>query len=731
MSLGDYLLGAAGLITIGVALGWGAYLVRARILPAWVGAPARHAEAVIAVCALFVLAELLGVLGLLEGAALVAGAVLLAGLARIFLPGPAGAPAQASPRRVPAAPRVMTLVAIGVALIVATHWAVEAQRTMDFGLYNGDDLQTHLPFAARFAQDGSITALNFSSPSYLVWLYPANSELFHAAGMTLFQSDLSAPLLNLAWMALTLLAAWSLGSRFGAAPQAMLAAALVLDLPVLVGTQAGTTKNDVLVLAALASAAALLVNGAADAPSAPDAARRSEREPERSSPLPDRPIEPAVLALAGLVTGLAAGTKFSAVPVAAVLTIGLVWIAAPRDRLRALGLFVVPMLATGGIWYLRNLIDAGNPLPWIDEIGPLTLPGLHQSLEPAPPLLSIASRLTDGQAWSDSFSPGLSQELGPLWPVLLALAGGGLVAGLLMRRSGVVMTLAASGTAALILYLVLPLPLEGDGGALVGFAYTLRHLTPALLIGAMLGACLIARTGEWAAWAVFAGLALMTLGFTRRGLDFWGSSHLLTGALLAAIALIAIPVGVAMLAPSGPRGRLAAVAIAVTAAAIVVGAGWPRADDYAEARYRALPPAGGELQVDGNAFALLPAFRWAQDQHDIRIGTSATLQYGLYDDRLSNQVSYVGVTDPDASFHEPLTCRAWRAAVNRGDYEYLVTAPRYGGRRAPQTGWTRDPGVSEVVLHDGPVTIFRLAGPLDPAGCGQSAAAGKPARSRE
>jgi hypothetical protein len=705
MSFGDYALGVAGVAVIAVSLGIGARRARAAIVPTWQGAPARLAEVVVGASALFVLAELLGIAGVMTGLALAIGSVAIGVLAMVLIPSSSASDADQRPAAEAAASPAMTAIALAIGLIVIAHWAIAAQVSLDYGIYNADDLQSHLPTAARFAQDGSIAHLVFATPSFLVWLYPANSELFQAIGMTLFDGDFTAPLLNLLWVALTLLAAWCFGRRFGAAPQAMTAAALLLDTPLMIATQAGTSKNDTLILAFFASALALLVTGAAEAKAGNGALR-----------LPDRPIEPGALALAGLATGFAAGTKFSVVVTAGALAAGIVWIAPAGTRVRTAALFVLPALATCGFWYLRNLIDSGNPLPWVDEVGPITLPGLHQSLNQAPHLFSVGGRLTDTDAWSDAFAPGFSDEIGPLWPVVLALAGLGLVWGLL-TRAWAVRVIAAAGVVALLVYLALPLGSVDESGDLVGFAYALRHLTPVLLFGLLLAASLATRLGGRAAWLTLGLFAVLVLFFTRRGLDFWEGTGHLAGAILIATALVAVPVSVAVLS-RGP-GRLAALALAAGAVAAIVVTGWPQARDYADARYRTeLPESVYErFQLDRNITPLLPLYRWAQGVHDARIGTSAVLQYGLYDDELTNHVQYVGVRGPNAGFDIARSCEEWRQAVNSGGYDYVVAAPRYGGTRVPQRDWTAEPGVTEVVLQTGPVTVFKLNGELDPARC--------------
>ena len=74
-------------------------------------------------------------------------------------------------------------------------------------------------------------------------------------------------------------------------------------------------------------------------------------------------------------------------------------------------------LAGGGYWYLRNLIHTGNPLPWFDHLGPISLPAPEQALGGREGH-SVLGYLTDGSVWSDWFLPGLHGGLTILWPLL-------------------------------------------------------------------------------------------------------------------------------------------------------------------------------------------------------------------------------------------------------------------------------------------------------------------------
>ena len=85
----------------------------------------------------------------------------------------------------------------------------------------------------------------------------------------------------------------------------------------------------------------------------------------------------------------------------------------------------------GGYWYLRNLIVAGNPLPQVDELGPISLPH-PERLQEGRPDFSILHYATDTGVWRDYFAPGLHQAFGALWPLVIAAA----VAGGLLPCSG-------------------------------------------------------------------------------------------------------------------------------------------------------------------------------------------------------------------------------------------------------------------------------------------------------
>lgn len=690
MNLGRYLLGVGGLALILGSLGYGAARLRARFLGEWTGAPARLAELTITVSALLLALEAVGAAQVLDPVPIVAAAVAAgAAMAWIGRPLLGGERSDPPPQMGPAA----TAVALAVIMVVAVHWGTAAEHSFSVGLYAGDENWYHLPYPARFAQEGSITALHYASPDYLSWFHPVNSELFHGMGMILFDRDILSPFLNLVWLAVAILAAWCIGRPFGVAPLTAVAAALALDLPVFAETQAGSAMSDQFGVTFLLVAAAILLNGG----------RRADGESAAG-------VDPAALAVAGLAAGLALGGKLSFLGPVAALFAGVVLFAARGARVRAAWMFGLPLLATGSFWYLRDLWYTGNPFPYVSEIGPLDLPGPDQELSENP--FSIAHYLFDGAVWSDYFVPGLEEQIGPVWFLLIAVAVCGIVAALVQRRYRMVTVLGGAAAISLLFYLLTPAAAEGPEGMPREFTAGLRVFEPALLIGLVLAALASARVGPRARWAALAAAAIAALVATSREASFWEGGGQLAAAILIASLVILLPLVLTAIARRGPRGPAIAGMVGTAALVVSVGVAWPHTEDYLEHRYRT-----DDAPEYFKSLSLVPVYRWASDQEDRRIGTSGILQYGLYGEDLSNHVQFIGEVGSDHSFRELTNCRDWRTAVNEGGYDYVVAMPRYGGTREIQARWTR--GEDAVpVLHSGPITVFRMTGTLDPADCG-------------
>ena len=232
-------------------------------------------------------------------------------------------------------------------------------------MFGGDTTWYHMPFAATIAQEHSTVHLHFTDPLRLAaWFYPQSTELIHGAAIVLFKSDWLSPLINLFWLAIALLAAWCVGRPYKVGPATLVAGAIVLDAGVMIETQPGEGRNDIMGLAFLIAFAAFLING--HQRRAP-AAGAVQDAPERDAPLLDK----GPLVMAGIAAGLAASVKLTfLIPVVAI-TIGVVLFSGRGRRWTTAWVMGLPMLVVGGYWYLRAAIKTGgNPIP-ITKFGPL------------------------------------------------------------------------------------------------------------------------------------------------------------------------------------------------------------------------------------------------------------------------------------------------------------------------------------------------------------------------
>ncbi len=709
LSLGSYLLGALELAVILAALGFAAWRARERLLPAWEGAPARLVEIVLATVALIWVAELLGTFGAFEEAPVILAALALAALGWLAGGPPAiasGEQAAAAPPA-PAAGRAAWVCAAIVCAGVAAAWMVPTLQALAGGMDRADSLWYHMPLATRFVQSGDLGAIDFFDPIFFAAYYPANSEVLHAFGILAFGRDILSPLLNLGFLAIGLLASYCIGRPWGLGPLSLIGGAIALGSQQLVEFQAGEALNDITGVAFVLAAVAILVTATPT---------RAEVAVSGAYP-PQLPSRRGALAIAGLAAGLAAGTKLSFLAPVAALALGVAVIAGRGRRLRGFAWFAAPALLAGGYWYVRNAVAVGNPIPFTSW-GPLGLPSPERGFELREPF-SVAHYWNDLDVWRDWFFPGLDNSFGFLWPLVIAgFVGAGVLAlwrgaTPLMRVLGAVVLVTA------LAYLFTPLTAAGEEGAPISFEWNVRYIAPAVAIGLALLPVLLAAGGSVerrnAMLAALTVLAAVTVG----SLVQWQQGHV-KGALAAGIAVLLAFAAIARLRERGAIGpgapRRFAIGLAALAALGALAAGYLEQRHYLERRYDDLSPQ----------LKLAEAARWGNELEDSRVAISGVRgvfnQYPFLGRDLSNHVQWLGVEGEDGAYLRIPDCETWRRELAAGGYEYVVTTydPFLPGELTDtkEALWTRrDPGAREI-LRDGPVSVFALERPPDPAGCG-------------
>jgi hypothetical protein len=814
VSTGQYILSAALLAALILSLAFSAFCLRQKLLPTWEGAPARLVEGVVAVALLIWLAELLGVFSLLYAGTLVASALLLAAAIALgprvlsrgrgagrtlgFSPrsGPSvretgwGEKQDAAPPRhpSPAPPAgesetvgvlawLPQLIAVAVVAAAFAHWGLTAKDALGRGIFNFDSLWYHLPFATDIAQTHSVTAFHHTETVFTNWFYPQNSELLHATGILLTGRDTLSLFINFGWLALAFLSAWCIGRPYGRGPLCVVAAAIVLESHTLVVREPGAAKNDLMAAALLLAAIAILVNsewgarlprvvwgrgaGRARRPvfrtdhdlgRPTDSSAKNPATARHPYPTTGPAAETLPLAVAGLAAGLAVGTKSTAVAMAAALTVAIVFLAPAGRRWAAFGWWFLPALAGGGYWYLRNLIAAGNPLPQLEHLGPISLPH-PERLQSGRPDFSVVHYATDTGVWREYFAPGLHQAFGLLWPLVIAGAIAGALLVLLRGRNRVLRWIGGVALFGMLAYLFTPLSAAGAEGAPVGFAINIRYAIPALLAGLTLlplslslahrlrvqgpdvpgvrhhSGRLTTGTSGVAGWILLGALLLVWVVSDRPDAVLRDPDRLF--AWLIALLAVLVPAALLLLwrdgrrrgDPAGRRRRGAAAAGFAVLALAVVALGYPVQRDYLRDRYLNRDP---ETSIPG--MHLDSAYRWARDVHDARIGLAGTtagfLEYGFYGTDLSNRVRYLGFAGPHGAFDAIPTCRQFRAAVNGADLDYLVASPLLNFIHpgdpiaSPEAGWLRGEPAVRPIDRSGPVTVWRVRGRLDPGACG-------------
>jgi len=695
-----------------------AQLASRRMLPRLTGAPGVLVTAVLAISGVVCVAEFVGTLNVFSRVPLsvslavvgvVAWSILRRGSSSVDT---IGVPACGDEQvyRVPAGEngvgtRVLAVLAGSVLL---AEWTSRTVDALHHGMTTVDTLLYHMPFAARFVQESSITGLHYVEGEPVVTFYPATSELLHAVGIEWMGNDLLSPLMNLGWMALLLLAAWCIGRPFGVAPISFIGAALLLATPGLVATQPGGGLTDVVGLALFLSSVAVLIN--------------TEKF--------DGYLSTGGVAVAALASGLAFGTKFTLVGPVALLTLGVMFVCRPGRRLRQGVLWVGLVALTGGYWYVRNWLAVGNPVPSLAHIGPLRLP--------SPPVItptsSVSHYLFDIGIWRHFFIPGFRSSFGPAWLVVMLAPVLGLILVFLARRNPVCRMVAAVGGLSFAVFALTPQYL-GLPGAPTFFVYNLRYVTPALLVGLVLlpivPALARGRARFWLGFGLLAALCGTQLDSTiwpthlfagpfappTSGIDaaiglVLGAAALV-GGLIWATRLFAVRTEARFQSTPVRRSARVTAALMVVVLMVVV-LGFPLQQFYLGHRYKS---TGAVTTVAPRIVA------WAQGLSFQRValsGFTLPLQYQYYGRDLNNYVQYLVHVAPNGRVEEYASCPSLLRALHTGRYSYLVTS-------TPNMQiWLRaDPGAT-LVMTEEKFDMFRLGRQLDLSGCSRGGSTPRP-----
>ena len=666
-----------------------AVVARRRWLPSWSGVHARVAECVSVVGALSVTTEALGVVGLFRRWVVVAGCVVVGVVVLVV----AQRGTHAVPRLHDGEPgdgepgdgaplgslgewfKPATVLAALGAGVVGTQWLAASVHNLRVGMQSSfDTLWYHGPMAANFVQDASITHIHYFDDNPITAFFPGGSEVLHASGILFFGDDVLSPLLNLGFLALAVLAAWSIGRSLGSAPASVLGVLLVIGTPVLVQQQPGGGYNDVVGIALLLAAVALLLRGGARGPA---------------------------LVLAGVAGGLAVGTKFTMLVPVGVLALGVVLVAGRGRRIKVLATWVVAIGATGGVWFVRNLVVAGNPLPGLSfSLGPLSLAALPTTT----PIDSVAGHLTNWSFVRDVFIPGWSETMGPGWWATIA---GGLFGGLLVAIRGRVVAARVAGAAAVVAFAAFLVSPQYLPNIAIFFSTNARYAFPAFALGLVVLPALPALRTSIGARLLVVALFLVLVLTELRFRELWMPE---ARDVVVAVALLGAGAGAAacisVVGRQGSRGYVLATVVATLVVATAVT--WFLQRDYRANRYHD--------SVNNTA-----AIATLRDKRDVRIAeVGIVLKYPLYGRDLSNHVVYIGRRSAHGSFIPFTSCIAWKKFLNRGHYDFLLVAEAVGSLFHPprEFAWAASDAVLHPIARNGTdATTFKVDGRLDPGTC--------------
>jgi hypothetical protein len=719
-SFGSYIGGCFAAIGIVSALGLGGYWLRRWIVPEFSGALARLADATIGTGLLVLSLELLGSLSILRTGWIVIVCIGV-GLGAALL-GWSKAPEDDREISAPQVQKIALLIALAVASFTVAEWTFPSQLSLDQGMFGGDTTWYHMPFAARFAQEHSIVHLHFTDPLRLsAWFYPQSSELIHGSAIVLFKSDWLSPLINLFWLAIALLAAFCIGRPYKVGPATLVAGAIVLDAGVMIETQPGEGRNDIMGLAFLIAFAAFLIN--AHQRRAPSEGAVQDA-PEQGAPLLDK----GPLVIAGIAAGLAISVKFTfLVPVVAI-GLGVIVFSGRGRRLTTAWVLGLSTFVVGGYWYVRAMIKTGgNPIPTF-SFGPLHLPRPEQMPLDPRPRFAVAHYLGEPTIYRRWFFPQLDNAFGPLWPLILIIAVAAALYIAWRSRNTILRVIAVAALATAFVYVFTPLTAAGQEGSPTGFFTNTRYLVPGLVLAmVLLPLARPLRAPDRRAWLTLLFLSAV-YAITVLTTPRWYPGFIV-GTIFLTLALVWAPAGLGMARSRRAMSRAAVVGAGAAVVLLAVVLGRAQEVQYYKHHYTRTTLF---LQDGGPQ----KAFEFAHKQQNKRIGIAGSGeiffgQYGFYGANLNNYVQYIGVPGPRGTYRLATSCAQFKRRINAGNYDYLIVSQfTQDSEDAPYWypiyAWIKNDPALEQVIEEPEITpepdwVFRVKGKLDPASCAGAA----------
>ncbi len=715
-SLASYVAGVLQIAAIVGAVWYGSWWIRRWIVPEFSGALARLAELTIGFALITISLELVGSLGLLKEAWITVACILIpligAALAWRF------APRGVVPIAAPAIPNWAFLVAIAVASWCVAEWTFPTQLSLDQGMFGGDTTWYHMPAAARFIQDASTIPLHFTDALRLaVWFYPQNSELMHGALMGLMGSDWLSPVFNMLPLGIALLACWCVGRPYAVGPATLVAGAVLLSAGVMIETQPGEARNDIVCFAFLIAFVAFLING--HQRRAPKSGAVEEK-PDPNAPLLDK----GPLIMAGIAAGIAISIKVSMLAPVGVIFLGMILISGKGRRLTTALCLGISMFVVGGYWYVRSMLyTGGNPVPAVGW-GPLHLPQPDQMPLDPRPRFSVAHYLTDPGIYRWWFFPRLDDAFGVLFPLILIMLAAAALWLVIKSRNKIVRVISAAALITAVVYVFTPLTAAGQEFQPRGFFTNTRYLLPGLLLAAvMLPLIRQLREPEDRAKKVLIFLTVV-YAITVLTSPKWYPSFI-AGAIFLTLAIVWAPVGLSWLKENTKVPVY--VIVGCVAVIAVTAAVWGRGEEvgYAEKHYT----RSTLFLQEGGPQA---AFDFTRDLKNKRIALAGSGeiffgQYGFYGVDRSNHVQYIGEEGPNGTYRLIDNCREFVNKINEGDYDYIVTSEYTQDSPDadywyPVRAWIDgDPAVELVVSEDDitpqPDYVYKVNGKLDPDRC--------------